>query len=121
MASSAPCERAEVAGAAEAKVGMKRKAHRDDCECPECDWDGGEQYRMLKKLIYMKRRHADELDDLMGKMPDSLYLTKSEQEEATALIADKFPGCEEDAMMNRYGNGAFDVEGLASDLIDDEQ
>ena len=72
---------------------------------------------MLEELIEMKRRHAEELDDLMGEMPDPLYLTKSEQEEATALIADKFPGCEEDAMMNRYGNGGFDVEGLASDLV----
>jgi hypothetical protein len=104
--------------AAEDKVGAKRKAaHGDDCECPSCDWDGGEQHRMLENLIYMKRRHADELDGLMCEMPDPLYLTKSEQKEATALIADKFPGCEEDAMMNHNGNGGFDVEGLASDLV----
>jgi hypothetical protein len=104
--------------AAEDKVGAKRKAaHGHDCECPSCDYDGGEQYRMLEDLIEMKRRHAEELDGLMCEMPDPLFLTKSEQEEATALIADKFPGCEEDAMMNRYGNGGFCVEGLVSDLV----
>ena len=54
------CSRiARVEEAAEDKVGTKRKAaHGDDCECHSCDWDGGEQHRMLEELIDMKRRHT---------------------------------------------------------------
>jgi hypothetical protein len=99
--------------AAEEAVGMKRKAAHGHEECPS---RYGKKYRMLEDLIDMTRRHADELRARMRKMPDPLYLTKSEQKAATALIADLFPGCEEDAMMNRYGGGGFCVEGLVSDL-----
>ena len=99
--------------AAEEAVGMKRKAaHGHDCE-----YDGNKKYRMLEDLIDMKRRHADELSSALRKMPDPLYLTKSEEKEATALIADLFPGCEEDAMVNRYSGGGFCVADLVSDLV----
>ena len=88
-------------GAAEEAVGMKRMAaHGHDCE-----YDGNKKYRMLEDLIDMKRRHADELSSALRKMPDPLYLTKSEEKEATAFIAEMFPGCEEAAMSNRYGSG----------------
>jgi hypothetical protein len=94
--------------AAEEAVGMKRKAAHGHEECPSRYYDGGKTYRMLEDLIDMTRRHADELRARMRKMPDPLYLTKSEQKAATALIAD---------LMNRYGGGGFCVEGLVSDLV----